>query len=179
MPKTNASDKTRAERGRNAPGSSPSVAARRARGLRMLREGTRVKHVAELLGVSVTTVKRWQAAAKLGQQVAAEVETAEQARARVLERARERLAAEVEAAVGVVLDVMHYRAADELGDEEDVGRAELLRADSRVAKVQLQAALAVLDRAGLPKVTELKHEGSAFERLAQELEKALGEMVRE
>ncbi|AKF08870.1 hypothetical protein DB32_006019 [Sandaracinus amylolyticus] len=146
----------------------------------MLREGSRVKHVAEKLGVSVTTVKRWQAAAKLGEQVKAEVETEEQARLRVLEEARTKLAKEVGDAVQTVIDVMHYTAADALDvNEGDVKPSEFARADSRVAKVRLQAALAVLDRAGLPKVNVLEHGGDALSLLTDHLNRALAQDVDE
>lgn len=158
MSNNDGSGNNRANTGRKVA-SSPSVAARRAKGLQMLRDGRRVVEVAEALGVGRTTVKRWQAEANLREKVAAETEALESARAEAASRAREMVSAATPAMAQIVIGIASGKIT---------GRADVMR-------VRLEAAKTALDRGGVPARSEVEqdHKGSLADTLVSAIDQAL------
>lgn len=116
----------------------PGSAARRARALEMLAGGTPVPEVAKAVGVSKSTVQNWQSQGRAEILAAADERVAGIVDGAV--EARKRLAEATPKAVEVVLELMDDDAPD-----------------AACAAVRLRAAMAVLDRGGVPVLTKLEH----------------------
>lgn len=106
----------------------------------MIAEGQRVKDVAASLGVTRQTVSTWQSEERMRERVAAEARAVESARTAGIEAAK-RLLQDAAPVAARVLTELAARAV-EPGEEQ-------------AAKVQLAAVIAVLDRTGLPKASEV------------------------
>lgn len=130
---------------------SPNAAARRARALEMLATGATVAATAKKLGVSAESVKSYQRSMR------AEIEAATTARIEgIKEGAVEAKALLVEATPEAARKVRRImrKAGDTPGE-------------AQIAKVELAAALAVLDRGGVPAKSEVGGEG--LDAIAQAL----------